>query len=215
MKIITFFITSVAVALLTACGGGGSSAPAAETDYVSKYVGTWKTACWTASIYQDTAVTPAANAYLTRTLVFTKTSGSMLALSATDTVYSSADTTCSGTIQAAITRTGLNTASYTTNATNKTVTSSFGPNTSTYVGTVALGAVMGDKLDGVEAPLYSNNNANLSMGTISFSTANFTGGSGKIAFYLNGTTLTMGTGATASTYPNALQTHASGIFTKQ
>jgi hypothetical protein len=215
MKKTALFLSTFTVALLTACGGGGSSTATPETDYVSKYIGTWKTACWTASIYQDTSVTPSASAYLTRTLAITKTSGSMISFSSTDTVYASTDTTCSGTVQAQVVKTGLNTAGYSTSVATKTVTTSFGLNTGTYAGTVALGAVTGDKMDMVEAPLYSNNNTTLSMGTISFNTSNFAGGSGKGAMYLSGTTLTMGTGATASTYPTALQTHASGIYTKQ
>lgn len=152
---------------------------------------------------------------MTRSLTFTKTSGSLLALSATDTVYAAADTTCSGPIQATVTRTGLNASTYSANASSKTVTSSYGVNTATYVGTVALGTVTGDKFDAVQAPIFSTNNANLSIGTISFKSSDFQGGSGKVAYYLNGNTLTAGRGATATTYPNALQTDPSGIFTKQ
>lgn len=217
MKKPTLFLSTLIAAFLTACGGGGSSSQQMETDYVSKYVGTWKTACWTASIYQDTAVTPSANAYLTRSLTFTKTSGSVLSLSATDTVYGSTDTTCSGAVQATVTRTGQNTNSSNISTPTKTMTSSLGVNTATYVGTGALGAVTGDRFDAVQAALYSVSNATLTIGTISLNAADFLAASGKVAYYLNtaGTTLTSGTGATASTYPNALGTGLSQIFTKQ
>jgi len=208
---------------LAACGGGGSgdTTTSASTtsnsgvDYVSKYAGTWKTACWSASIYKDTA-NGNASAYFTRTLTFTKASNTKLLVSAMDTVYSSTDTTCSGTVAATVTRTGQNTGSFVLDNNTKTITSSLGENSATYAGSASISGASGaDNFDAVTAALSSTSNATLTVGAISLNSSDFVGVTDKIALYLNGTTLTAGGNGSATTYPTTLATNPSGIFTKQ
>ncbi|MBT0569585.1 hypothetical protein KIK84_04560 [Curvibacter sp. CHRR-16] len=205
--------TIFAISVLAACGGGGDSSSSSGTDNVSKYVGTWKTACWTSSIYKDTSNSNA-SAYLTRTFVISKASNSKLSVSVTDTVYASTDTGCTGSVEATITRTGQNTGTFTSNSTS--ITSSLGENSFTYAGVASItGASGADNFDVVSAALSSTSNATFTVGNISLNSSDFTGGSAKTALYLSGSTLQLGQSTGNTNYPTALNTTASAIFTKQ
>lgn len=216
----SYIASLLAISILSACGGGGggssdSSSSSSGTDNVSKYVGTWKTACWTSSIYKDTSNSNA-SAYLTRTFVLSKASNSKLSVSVIDTVYASTDTTCAGSVRATITRTGQNTGTFTLSNTNNTITSSFGENSYTYAGVASITGVSGaDNFDAVGAALSSTGNATLTVGNISLNSSDFTGGSAKTALYLSGSTLQLGQSTGNTNYPTALNTTASAIFTKQ
>lgn len=209
-----------AAIFLSACGGGGGSGSSDSStsggiDYASKYVGTWKSNCFITSIYKDTSNSNAF-AYVTRTFVISKSSNTKLSSLTTDTVYGSTDTTCTGSVFATITKTGQNTGAFTLSNSTKTITSSLGETSLTYAGAANIAGASGaENFDVVEASLYTSSNATLTVGNIQLSTADVVGGSAKNAIYLNGTTLQLGQSTGNTSYPTALNSTPSAIFTKQ
>ncbi len=192
-------------------GGGDSATPAASN--VAKYVGTWQSGCFTDARFID-AANGNGKAYVKNSFVAKENSGTVLGLSVTQTVYAATDSTCSGAVQATVTRTGLSDSSFSTSAATKTMTSGYGANTLTYLGALVLSGKATDKFDFSISKL-SSFNSTTTLGTIQLNTADFPAGTGRETLYLEGTKLTMSHGSSPTADPTALSTDPRDIFTKQ
>ena len=82
------FIVPAFFVLLSACGGDDKTSTAASTsiDRVSKYVGTWKSACFPDEAYVDTTDLQRSNANVVSLGKVTKVSDTELSLHTTDVV---------------------------------------------------------------------------------------------------------------------------------
>lgn len=208
---------SLTCALLTACGGGSDAtdAPAttpASTDYSTKYVGTWKSACEQNSDITDLTTNGGANA--TQSMTLTRTSDSALRGTLTITVYASTDTSCTGTALGTLVWSDTDTSSVSQSASG--ISSGSGVSF-TIDGQTTLGGKTADKITskiGALAPGLGSN-ATMSMGSkFSISTADFLAVTWKDLAYLNGSTITAGDDSgSATAYPTALDT--TPTWTKQ
>lgn len=202
-----------AMAVLTACGGGGSSDN--TTDYATKYAGTWKSVCYSSSTITDATTSAATN--ITEKLVITRTGSSTAKAVLTSDVFASSDTSCAQTSLGRIVWSGSGDGVFTQNSAGIVSDASI---------TIAIDAqatVSGKSVDQVTitrgALSTSLSNAMLTVGSgnrFRVNTANFPAVTYKDITYVSGSTLTFGdkTGVATTQYPTTLGT-GELIFTKQ
>jgi len=208
---LTFALTAV-MATLTACGGGGGDT--APADFTTKYVGTWKSGCYTTGIVKD--ATTAGNANVTDTITLTRVDGSNMTAAYVKTVFASTDTTCAGTSIGTIERTGINAGAYTLGASG--IKSSNGTNKITVDGTakVDVNTVEQITLD-YPALIPGSTTGTTTAGRISINIADFQAVKEKNIVLQTGSQLTLGQAnvvSTTSAYPTALGTTSGYIYTK-
>jgi hypothetical protein len=136
MKKIHHFVAVSALLLLSACGGGSPDSGAIQAGAIDPYVGKWLSpSCGepTSSMLRISDNTPTR---IKEEVTISKVSGVTANVKLTDYFYAEADTNCAGTPIASLVRTGESTGSESIGATG--LTSSYGPNTLTHVGTKTL-----------------------------------------------------------------------------
>jgi hypothetical protein len=205
-----FAITAMATALLSACGGGGSSSGA---DAIDKYIGTWKGTCDTRGDILQSVDNKTTNAVYSVNI--SKLSATTANVAVTTTVYGNSDTACTGTPLGSIVKTGLNTNSETSGASG--ITSNYGQNVWTYDANVTLaGGQKVDQFTYSESKLSANANANITAGQIKINTANFPAETGKsIAYFVDANTVVFNGNETAAGYPTVLRQDKYSTYTKQ
>lgn len=208
---------AVVLATLTACGGGGGNAVNAggdslSPDFTTKYVGTWKSGCYTTGIVKDASTN--GNANVTDAVTLTRVDGANMTAAYVKTVYASTDTTCSEASIGAIERTGLSDGAFTSGVAG--IKSSNGPNKIKIDGQAKLDAITVDQIT-LDYPALTNSlpsNATTTAGRIKINLADYQAASEKNIVYQSGDKLTLGL-ANENTYPTALGTTSSFIYTKQ
>jgi hypothetical protein len=137
-------------ALLSACGGGGTTDSLAGADPIDRYVGTWTKKCdtWSAADISDMNGNGVS---VIEVLKFEKASATKANYTYTIKVFAHSDTTCSNQPIATLIKTGLNNNS--TATAGATMTTGFGTNELTYLGTQKLRIETVDKLQISEAKL--------------------------------------------------------------
>jgi hypothetical protein len=213
MKNLALPIALAAVmATLTACGGGGGDTTPAQTDYTTKYVGTWKTGCYATGIVKD--ATTAGNANVTDTITLTRVDGSNMTAAFVKTVFASTDTSCTGAALGTIERTGLSGGAYSAGASG--IKSSNGPNKVTIDGTAKVDANTVEQIT-TDYPALTNalpSTSTTTAGRISINLANFQAAKAKNIVFQAGNKLTLGQ-SDESAYPTVLGTTSGYIYTKQ
>lgn len=153
-------------AILSACGGGGGSTdnsnPNNGTDPIDRYIGTWNRKCDTWSM-DDISDTNGKGISVIESIKIEKTSSVKASYVYTVKVFANADTQCAAQPIATIVKTGLNNASLNNSDATATMTTSFGVNELTYIGTQSLSLETVDKLKLVDAKL-SNVQGNVTVG---------------------------------------------------
>ena len=188
------------LALLTACGGGGDSAP---VDFTSKYVGSWQSGCATTSIVKDTAAS--ANANVTSIITLTRVDEANMTATALTTVYAAADKTCSGSVIGTIERTGVSGDTYVVSASG--IKSSNGPIKIKVDGTATVGSNTVEQIT-IDYPALTKtlpSNATSTAGRMAINLADYQATIEKNIVLLSGDKLTLGAGNTTA-YPTALGT---------
>jgi len=215
MKNLALPIALAAVmATLAACGGGGGDSTPA--DYTSKYVGTWKSGCYTTGIVTDAAT--AGNANVTDTVTLTRVDGSNMTAAYVKTVFASTDTACAGTALGTIERTGISGGAYTLGASG--IKSSNGPNKITVDGTAKVDVNTVEQIT-IDYPalIPGLTSGTTTTGRISINNANFQATKEKNIVFQSGSKLTLGqanviTTTSAAAYPTVLGTTNGYIYTK-
>ena len=218
MKYYAFTIAmATAMAALTACGGGGGGgADSTPPDYTSKYVGTWKSGCYTTGIVIDAAT--AGNANVIDTVTLTRVDGSNMTAAYVKTVFASTDTACAGTALGTIERTGISAGAYTLGASG--IKSSNGPNKITVDGTAKVDVNTVEQIT-IDYPalIPGSTSGTTTAGRISINNANFQATKEKNIVFQSGNKLTLGqanviTTTSAAAYPTVLGTTNGYIYTK-
>lgn len=210
---LTFALTAVMATLIACGGGGGDTAPA---DFTTKYVGTWKSGCYTTGIVKD--ATTAGNANVTDTITLTRVDGSNMTAAYVKTVFASTDTTCAGTSVGTIERTGISSGAYTLGASG--IKSSNGPNKITVDGTAKVDVNTVDQITlDYPALIPGSTSGTTTAGRISINIADFQAVKEKNIVFQAGSKLTLGqasviTTSSAGAYPTALGTTSGYIYTK-
>ncbi len=213
MKNLVLPIALAAVmATLAACGGGGGDTTPAQTDYTTKYVGTWKSGCYTTGIVKDAAT--AANANVTETITLTRVDGSNMTAAFVQAVFASTDTSCAGTALGTIERTGLAGGAFSAGASG--IKTSNGLNKITVDGTTKIDVNTVEQIT-TDYPALTNtlpSTGTTTAGRISINLADFQAVKEKNIVFQTGNKFTLGQ-SSASAYPTALGTTNGSIYTKQ
>lgn len=202
---------AMVIATLTACGGGGD--PATTPDYTTKYVGAWKTGCYTTGIVKDASTN--GNANVTDTITLTRVDESNMTAAFVKTVYASTDTSCAGAVIGSIERTGLSGDAFSFGASGS-IKSSNGPNKIKIDGTAKVDTTTVEQIT-TDYPALTNtlsSTTTTTAGRISINLADFQAAKQKNIVFQTGNKFTLGQ-ASVSAYPTALGTTNGYIFTKQ
>jgi hypothetical protein len=139
--------------LLAACGGGGSSTDSSTTtDPIDRYIGTWNKKCDTWSS-DDVSDLNGKGVSVVEVVKFEKASASKANYVYTLKVFANTDIQCAGQPIATVIKSGQNTASLNISNSTATMTTGFGANQLTYLGTQALSTETVDKVQVTEAKL--------------------------------------------------------------
>lgn len=185
-----------ASSLLLACGGGSggdnASVPATASNNTTKYLGSWNSSC----ALHDSIKANGATAYVIRNLDFTASSSTTLSGQFTMKVYGANDTTCKSSTLGSMSKSLVVTLS------------GFG-----------TGAGGSDKVDLVmQSYAISGETVTLTQNgnTLSFASGLTKGGTSKDLVLAANNTLRWGdSSGTTTSYPTALSTDPSAVFTKQ
>lgn len=157
------FFVLMCGALLSACGGGGSSSNnTSSSDPIDRYIGTWSNKCDTWST-DDISALNGDGLNVIEVLKFEKASATKANYTYTVKVFGHTDTQCTGQPIATLIKTGQNNSSMSISNTTATMTTGFGANELTYLGTQKLRTDTVDKLQIAEAKL-TNVNGNITVG---------------------------------------------------
>lgn len=214
MKYYKLAIASVAVlGTLVACGGGGGGDPQ-PLDRAAKYVGEWRTACYSQSAIKDATTNEGAN--VTHSVTFTRVDNNNLTFAYSFAVYASTDTTCAGAPLGRIESTGLNSAGSVSGAPG--IRASNGINQVKLEGTVTIDGNTVDQFTETRPALTSGFgvNANLTVGTgnrFTFNTADFQAKTNKNIAFAATNQFTLAE-PSLTTYPNVLGTTAAYIYSR-
>lgn len=198
------------IATLAACGGGGGDST--PPDFTTKYVGAWKTGCYTTGIVKDASTN--GNANVTDTVTLTRVDESNMTAAFVKTVYASTDTSCAGTALGTIERTGLTGGAYAAGATG--IKSSNGPNKIKIDGTAKVDTTTVEQIT-TDYPALTNSlssTTTTTAGRITINLADFQAAKEKNIVLQTGNKFTLGQ-ASVSAYPTALGTTSGYIYTKQ
>jgi len=148
----TRLLTLACTGLLAACGGGGSADSAATSDPIDRYIGTWNRKCdtWSPDDVSDLA---GKGVSVVEVLKFEKASATQANYVYTLKVFANTDVQCAGQPIATIIKSGQNNASLNISNSTATMTTGFGANQLTYLGTQALSTETVDKVQVTEAKL--------------------------------------------------------------
>lgn len=213
MKSYKLTIASVAVlGTLVACGGGGGDSQ--PTDQASKYVGEWKTNCFSQSTIKDATTQNDAN--VTHSVKLTRVDNTTLTFAYTYGVYASTDKKCEGAQLGTIESTGLNSDSLDSGGFG--VRASNGINQVKIDGTSTLGNDTVDQFTETRPALTSSlgANATVTVGTgnrFTFNTADFQANTEKNIAAATTKQFTLGV-PHPTEYPTALGTTAAYIYLK-
>ena len=199
------------IATLAACGGGGG-VDSTPPDFTTKYVGAWKTGCYTTGIVKDASTN--GNANVTDTVTLTRVDESNMTAAFLKTVYASTDTSCTGTALGTIERTGLTGGAYSAGETG--IKSSNGPNKIKIDGTAKIDTTTVEQIT-TDYPALTNSlssTTTTTAGRITINLADFQAAKQKNIVFQTGNTFTLGQ-SSVSAYPTALGTTNGYIFTKQ
>jgi len=227
-----YILTGLMSVVLTACGGGAGGASTDAGNVSQQFVGAWQSIC-----YQDVDIKgtnganvgtlnalqtpPGSNLYVTQELDISRVDNTNLTYKLKYKVYSSNDTSCSGTSLGNIFFTGLNTMAEQVDSTG--ITSSYGSNEMAVAGTATLSdgkvvtqmAVSLTKLlNGTKTAFAGNDGTGKSgFGT---TTGDFPAYSNlKAITFINGVTLRLEFANEGEPYPNIFDTNNEIIYTKQ
>lgn len=157
----TRLLILVCAGLLTACGG--SANPSDITDPIDRYIGTWNKKCDTWSS-DDVSDLNGKGVSVIEVLKFEKASATQANYVHTLKVFANTDPQCTGQPIATVIKSGQNNASLNISNGTATMTTGFGANQLTYLGTQALSTETVDKVQITEAKL-TDINSNIVVGT--------------------------------------------------
>jgi len=149
--------------LLAACGGGSSTDSSATTDPIDRYIGTWNKKCDTWSS-DDVSDLNGKGVSVVEVVKFEKASASKANYVYTLKVFANTDVQCTGQPIATVIKSGQNNASLNISNSTATMTTGFGANQLTYLGTQALSTETVDKVQITEAKL-TELKGNITVGT--------------------------------------------------
>lgn len=210
------YLSLVLIALtLTGCGGGGGSDASVDsgTDYATKYVGTWKTACGVSSDIVDATTNSSANSI--DVVTFTRSSNTQLKSVYTTQVFASNDPTCSQASLGSIVYTGAGNGSFVQSASGFVSSAGFALKVDSQT-TVDNKTV--DKVTFEVEALTNVGNGTYTAGTgnrFKINPADFGAVTVKNLAFVNNGTITFGnhSGVPNSEYPSTLASYAD--LTKQ
>ncbi len=154
----------ICAALLSACGGGGSSSDtASSSDPIDRYIGIWNRKCDTWSP-DDVSDLNGKGVSVVEVLKFEKASATQANYVYTLKVFANTDVQCTGQPIATVIKSGQNNASLNISNSTATMTTGFGANQLTYLGTQALSTETVDKVQVSEAKL-TDVKGNITVGT--------------------------------------------------
>jgi hypothetical protein len=214
---LTIALTAM-VATLTACGGGGGGAssdvPPTQTDFTSKYVGTWSTGCYATTLIQD--VNANANANTKEVIRLERIDNTRLNLATAILVYAASDKTCTSPVIGSIQNLGTTVTSPVPGLNG--FKSSVGANDITVKGTATAEGKTVEQVVISKVNIFSGISANnFSFGSstnpLSLNPANFLAKTTNNISYLNANMITVGV-ADATTFPAALSNAVSNIYIK-
>lgn len=206
------------VAALTACGGGGGSAsndiPPTQTDFTSKYVGTWATGCYTSTLIQD--VNGGAKANTKEVIRLERIDNTHLNLATALLVYAASDKTCTSPVIGSIQNLGTTVTSPVPGLNG--FKSSVGANGITVKGTATADGKTVEQVVISKVNIFSGISANSfsfgpSTNPFSLNPADFQAITTNNISYLNANMITVGI-ANAATFPAALSNAVSNIYIK-
>jgi hypothetical protein len=149
--------------LLVACGGGGSTDSSVTADPIDRYIGTWNRKCdtWSSG---DVSDLNGKGVNVVEVLKFEKASATQANYVYTLKVFANTDVQCTGQPIATVIKSGQNNASLNISNSTATMTTGFGANQLTYLGTQALSTETVDKVQITEAKL-TELKGNITVGT--------------------------------------------------
>ncbi len=159
----TRLLTLACTGLLAACGGGGSTDSPATADPIDRYIGTWNRKCDTWSP-EDVSDLNGKGVSVVEVLKFEKASATQANYVYTLKVFANTDLQCTGQPIATVIKSGQNNASLNISNSTGTMTTGFGANQLTYLGTQALSTETVDKVQVTEAKL-TDFNGNVTVGS--------------------------------------------------
>ena len=159
----TRLLTLVCTGLLVACGGGGSTDSSVTADPIDRYIGTWNRKCdtWSSG---DVSDLNGKGVNVVEVLKFEKASATQANYVYTLKVFANTDVQCTGQPIATVIKSGQNNASLNISNSTATMTTGFGANQLTYLGTQALSTETVDKVQITEAKL-TELKGNITVGT--------------------------------------------------
>jgi hypothetical protein len=159
----TRLLTLACTGLLVACGGGGSTDSSVTADPIDRYIGTWNRKCdtWSSG---DVSDLNGKGVNVVEVLKFEKASATQANYVYTLKVFANTDVQCTGQPIATVIKSGQNNASLNISNSTATMTTGFGANQLTYLGTQALSTETVDKVQITEAKL-TELKGNITVGT--------------------------------------------------
>ena len=206
------------VAALTACGGGGGSAssdiPPTQTDFTSKYVGTWATGCYTSTLIQD--VNGGAKANTKEVIRLERIDNTHLNLATALLVYAASDKACTSPVIGSIQNLGTTVTSPVPGVSG--LKSSAGANSIVVKGTATVEGKTVEQMEISRVNIISGiTTNNFSFGTpanpLTLNTADFQAKTTSNIAYLNANMITFGV-ADPTTFPSALSNAVPNIYIK-